>query len=140
MKKGFAYHIGRVSNGFEIAIAIMLLLVIAVKAVEACVGMTGSNLLIIDAEFKSILSAFLGLVIGVEFVKMLCKHTAESVVDVLLFTIARQLVVYHESMWDILIGVAVIAAMFAVKKYLIESEQAEQVTTTDNKISSKKGK
>jgi hypothetical protein len=114
--------IERISNGFEIGIAVLLLLVIVIKIVEFALNLSGYNVAIFNMPFEGILSMSLGFVIGVEFVKMLCKRTSEAVVDVLLFTIARQMVVYHESMWDILIGVIVIAGMIATKKYLIDKK------------------
>jgi hypothetical protein len=121
LKKGQNY-VEKVSNGFEVAIAILLLIVIVIKLIETSLNIAGNDVTILTFEFERILSIALGFVIGIEFVKMLCKHTADAVVDVLLFTIARQMVVYHESMWDILVGVIVIAGMFATKKYLINFE------------------
>ena len=46
------------------------------------------------------------IVVGIEFVKMLMLHTPRAVTDVLLFAIARQLVVNHSSAVDTLLGVA----------------------------------
>jgi phosphate starvation-inducible membrane PsiE len=43
-------------------------------------------------------------------------------VDVLLFAIARYMVVYHERTIDLLIGVIAIAGLIAVKKYLLGSD------------------
>ncbi|MDF2595546.1 MAG: hypothetical protein K0R69_1887 [Clostridia bacterium] len=62
----------------------------------------------------------LQLIIGIEFVKMLSKHTPGSTIDVLLFAIARRLVTSHESMVELLIGVIAIAILFIVKKILTE--------------------
>lgn len=70
--------------------------------------------------FNGILSIILTLVIGVEFTKMLCKHTPEAVIDVLLFAIARQMVVYQDSVLDLLIGMASIVGLFAAKKFLLD--------------------
>jgi hypothetical protein len=52
---------------------------------------------------------------------MLIKHTPESVIDVLLFAIARQMVVYQERTLDLLIGVAAIVGLFLTKKYLSDT-------------------
>lgn len=64
------------------------------------------------------LSHVLALIIAIEFVKMLAKHTPASAIDVLLFAIARKLIVAEGSMIDSLIGVISIAILFAVRKYL----------------------
>ena len=64
------------------------------------------------------------LVMGIEFVKMLALHTADAVVDVLLFTIVRQMIVSHTDAAETLLGVAAVAGIFAVKKYLQARENA----------------
>lgn len=71
-----------------------------------------------DIKFDVLLSDILGLVIGIEFVKMLTRHTPGAVIEVLLFAIARQLIVYHTSTLETLIGMAAVAAAFAVRKFL----------------------
>ncbi len=72
------------------------------------------------------ISTFLGtafeLIIGIEFVKMLAKHTPSSAVEVLLYAIARQLIsTTHGNMLDALIGVVAIGILFAIRKYLSET-------------------
>ena len=49
---------------------------------------------------------------------MLCKHTPETVIEVLLFAIARQLIVEHTSTMENLIGIISIGILFATRKYL----------------------
>jgi len=112
------YYLERVMKIIEIAIAIILLTIVAVKVIEIIFELAGFPTLILAMEFERILSVMLNLVIGVEFTRMLIKHTPESVIDVLFFVIARQMVVYHESTLDLLIGVAAIAGLFVSKKYL----------------------
>ena len=58
------------------------------------------------------------LIIGVEFIKMLAKHTPGSAIEVLLFAIARQMVVEHTSPLENLIGIVTIALIFAIRKFL----------------------
>ncbi|MCL1832050.1 MAG: hypothetical protein FWG45_03955 [Oscillospiraceae bacterium] len=107
-------------NVIEIAIAFFLMLVILVRWFEIGSYLFSDGYDILNIEFNQILSLFLGLIIGIEFAKMLCKHTSESVVDVLLFTLARHVVIYNDNkMINIIIGVAAIIALFAAKKYLL---------------------
>ncbi len=70
---------------------------------------------------STFLSTAFELIIGIEFVKMLAKHTPSSAVEVLLYAIARQLINSHGDMLDSLIGVVAIAILFAVRKYLSET-------------------
>jgi len=130
MKKGFQY-LETVTKLLEIVIAVVLLIVVAVKIIENCAGFLGYSLMILPLEFDRVLSITLGLVIGVEFTKMLVKHTPDSVIEVLLFAIARQMVVYHDDTLDLLIGVAAIAGLFAVKRFLLGSHSGEKIDSSE---------
>jgi hypothetical protein len=118
--KKWASYLEKLSNVFEFAIAFFLLVVVLIKIAEMIMGLAGYSVGILTMEFDRILSASLALVIGIEFTKMLYKHTPETVIDVLLFAIARHMVMYHERTLDMLVGVLAIAGLFAAKKYLIE--------------------
>ena len=119
MNKKSLDWLDKITNWLEITIAILLLLVIAVKVIEMVMVIVGFQVQFFTMEFARILSHALTLGIGVEFTKMLCKHTPETVIDVLLFAIARHVVMYHERTADMLIGIAAIAGLFAIKRYLI---------------------
>ena len=87
------------------------------------------------------LSQFVGnafqIVIGVEFVKMLCKHTPATVVEVLMFAIARQMVVEHSTPMENLMCIVGIAGLFAIRRFLFtESDKhdhyQENITVVDD--------
>ena len=71
-----------------------------------------------DYSFHVFLEHAFNLVIGIEFVRMLVKHTPGSALEVLLFAIARHLVLGGETGPDLVLGVAAIAGIFAIRKYL----------------------
>ena len=54
-----------------------------------------------DVEIRGFLERALDIVIGVEFIKMLAKHSPGSSLEVLLYAIARHMVVGHESALDL---------------------------------------
>lgn len=60
----------------------------------------------------------LDIVIGIEFIKMLAKHSPGSALEVLLYAIARHMIVGHESAVENFISVASIALIFCVRKFL----------------------
>lgn len=113
----FLYQLARY---IEIIFAIIILGAIAfqtIPLVHELSNLSGSSL---NMDFFSgFLANSLALVVGLEFVKMLCKHSVETVVEVLMFAIARQMVVEHLGTLEILIGVIAIAVLFAVRKYLM---------------------
>lgn len=69
-------------------------------------------------SFDIFLEYSFNLVIGIEFVRMLVKHTPSSALQVLLFAIARHLVLDGQSGIDLLLGVVAIAGIFAIRKFL----------------------
>lgn len=58
------------------------------------------------------------LVICIEFIKMLCKHTPDTLIEVLMFAIARQMIVEHTTPVENLLVISAIAILFAIKKFL----------------------
>ncbi|MBE5962925.1 MAG: transporter [Lachnospiraceae bacterium] len=68
--------------------------------------------------FKEYMSTIFDVVIGIEFLKMICKQNLNTVIEVLLFAIARQLIVEHMSMLNSLVGIVAISMLFLVRKYL----------------------
>jgi len=72
--------------------------------------------------FQKFLGHVLLLVVGVELVIMLLSHSASSVLEVILYAIARKLLIYSETNLDLAIGIAAIAMVFAIRKYLFTKE------------------
>ena len=117
MKRYLRNKIKSLASYLEIVLAICLIAIIAIFIIktilEAVQGIRANTL-----ELDTILSNVLTLAIGVEFVKMLSSHSSSTVIEVLLFAIARHMVVGHGSMVDTAIGVACIAGIFATRKFL----------------------
>lgn len=114
----------------ELFMSCMITLVIIILMAKMLFLLPSSNVFILADEeaFSEFLSKALNLVVGVEFVKMLCKHTPETVIEVLLFATARQMIVEHLAVHQILIGTLAIAVLFATRKFLLSSP-AEKSTS-----------
>ena len=70
-----------------------------------------------EVEIRTFLERALDIVIGVEFIKMLAKHSPGSSLEVLLYAIARHMVIGHESAFENLLSVGAIALIFIVRKF-----------------------
>ena len=70
-------------------------------------------------EFSSFLGNALTLVIGLEFVKMLLHHSPDLVIEILIYTIARSMVVHHPDSLSVLLGVLAIALLFGIRRFLL---------------------
>ncbi len=68
--------------------------------------------------FQKFLGYVLLLVVGVELVVMLVFHSPSSVIEVLLYAVARKLLIGNQGMLDFIVGVVAIAAIFAIRKFL----------------------
>lgn len=115
------HHIAilKAARTLELAVAAIILAVIVCGG-ALLLWNTGKSLLLTPGAFSlgDFFSSALLLVMGLEFVKMLALHSAGAVIDVLLFTIVRQMIISHSGALDTLLGVAAVAAIFAVKKFL----------------------
>ncbi|SHJ24142.1 phosphate-starvation-inducible PsiE family protein [Lutispora thermophila] len=72
--------------------------------------------------FQKFLGHVLMLVVGVELVIMLLSHTTSSVLEVMLYAIARKLLIFSDTTLDIAIGIIAIGMIFAIRKYLFTKE------------------
>ena len=123
MKQKLRHQIAKIASYTEIFVAGITLIAIVLYAVMLLCELPAFSLTLSGASTQLPLDKFLGeilqVVIAIEFVKMLAKHTPESVIEVLLFAIARKLIVDHSiDALQLLIGVAAIAILFAIRKYL----------------------
>jgi len=116
-------YLEKYSKFFEVSIAFLLLVVITIKLADIFFVLIDVNIVIMKMEFEAVLTLVFNLVIGIEFTKMLIKHTPETVLDVLLFVIARHMVVLGDSNYNILLGVVAISGIFATKKYLVDAKK-----------------
>lgn len=120
----------KAARALELTVAAVILAVIVAGGV-LLLWNTGKALLLTPGSFSlgNFFSSALLLVMGLEFVKMLALHSAGAVIDVLLFTIVRQMIISHSGALDTLLGVAAVAAIFAVKKFLQTPEAEEHRET-----------
>ena len=128
MRRRIQKYVLQWANIIEILMAILLSVIIGILSVFLIIKfkdllLSGQAL----SNFNEFLAMELNLVVGVEFIKMLCRHTPETVIEVLLFAIARQLIVSHGSTFENLIGILSIAILFAIRKYLFCHEKGDKI-------------
>ena len=108
------------SEYVEIILAIYLLIVICL--VIGRTVMLETPLIFTDgASLHHFLEASLTIAVSIEFLKMLCMHTPGTLIEVLLFAIARHMIVESLPPLQNLLIVFSIAVLFAVRRYLLTS-------------------
>ena len=70
------------------------------------------------AAFLQFLEEIFGIVVGIEFIKMLCKPSAENVIEVLVFLIARHMIIGSNSALDILLSVVAVILLYLLRVVL----------------------
>ena len=83
-------------------------------------------------DVNHMLHNLLTIVVGLEFVRMLIDTTPANILEVLTVAITRHVVLSHENPWSNIASIACIAALFAVRRYLIRrSELKEELVEID---------
>lgn len=138
LKQSVSDKILSASTILEFLLAIVLFFGIilgTIRIIQSNIELLQSGSSLLGAfNCSKFLADIMQLVIGIEFIKMLCKHTPSSTIDVLLFTIARSIIVYHPNSWDLLLAVVSMALLFAVRKFLYHKITIRKLkkTCTDN--------
>lgn len=119
IKVHIPHRIYRVAQLLEIVVSLLVILAIALSLYSTALSLLGMARDPADPDnLQQFLSVAFNVVIGIEFLKMLCRHSVGSVVEVLLFALARGLVVDHGTPVSNLITVGTIALLFVVRKFL----------------------
>ena len=108
----------KLSSLLEIVIAMMLTIGIVLLCIKMAFNLGNIPNLELYPNYEDLLETCFNLIIGVELIRMVYHHTPNTVFEVLLFAIARQIIIDHSSAWGSLIGVCAIAVLFATRKFL----------------------
>lgn len=128
MKQKLRGLLAKTSSYLEITISAVVLLGIAIAGIDFVKDFVNMFWMAFVKEKSSVtledfLAQGLQLIIGVEFVKMIAKHTMGSTIEVLVYAIARKLVVSHDGALEVLLEVIAIAVLFSIKRYLRSSKE-----------------
>ena len=135
MRKKIQDKIFELSYFFELIISIIVGIAIIIFAVRLFMDVIDFGGYAEGTQtMVNILDNAIVLAIGAELIKMLCKHTPETVIEVLAFALAHHLIVGHSSPLENLVMVLAIAVLFAVRRFLLKSQDV--VETPDGFIKS----
>jgi hypothetical protein len=119
MKNYLRSKISKIASYFEIFLGFLILAAIVLASIKLCTLLINCGSKVDDFSFQNFLGFVMALIIAVEFVKMLSRHTPGSAIEVLVFAMARKLIIAEKSSAiDLLLGIIAIAVLFFVRKYL----------------------
>ncbi len=115
-------------------IEFMLAMFIVISVIVGMVDLIGYIVLIYKTNpidtyevFQKFLGHVLLLVVGIELVAMLVFHSPSKVIEVLLYAVARKLIIGNQGMLDFIVGIAAIAAIFAIRKFLFVEDMSDRM-------------
>ena len=127
MEKKLRRILDKVSEMLELVMAVIVLAAVLIAIFSLKVPFQEFlNSHTADGSFLEFMGYLLNIVIGIEFFKMLCKPGAETVLEVLMFVVARHMIVHDTSAVENLLTIICIAIIFIIKKYLHTTWGSEQ--------------
>lgn len=127
MKKYVTAFLDKITIFLELFISLMLAISVILLALKLALSLQNIPNLDIYPNYDDLLETCFNLIIGVELIRMLYQHSPSTVFEVLLFAIARQIIIDHSNPVSSLIGVVAIAILFATRKFLFcEFDESEK--------------
>ena len=101
--------------------------IIAIIALLGALGIEIFRMFTSGSEYFSdvshMLHNLLGIVVGLEFVRMLIDTTPANILEVLTVAITRHVVLSHDNPWSNMACIACIAGLFAIRRFLIRRHE-----------------
>lgn len=121
MKPNPREWISRCASALELIIGVLILVYCIACGLGIILNINLSAMM--DAAyFQQRLSEACFIIIGIELIKMITSHTIDSVVDVMMLALARQMIIEHTTPTENLLTVLAVAVLFVVRKFLYVSQ------------------
>lgn len=78
------------------------------------------------AEFRHYLEQIFMLIIGVEFLEMLCRPNSENVIEVLIFLVARHMIVGDTNPYQDFVSVISVSLLCIIRRYLRKDKERSE--------------
>lgn len=111
--------INRICEVLEYIIAAIVVLALIISAISYLPVIkdlfikTGNS-----EEFLIFLEQIFNYVVGIEFIKLLCKPNTENTFEVLIFLVSRHMIIGNTSALDMFLSVASIAILCVIRRLL----------------------
>ncbi len=107
------------SDIMELITAVIVLIAILIATISLWGPFTEFlNTRFEHGSFLVFIGYVFNILIGIEFLKLLCHPNANTVLEVLTFLVARHMIIEHTTVFEDFISIVSIAVLFAMKKYL----------------------
>ncbi|MDX8417535.1 MAG: hypothetical protein SOS22_05580 [Absicoccus sp.] len=113
----------------EVIMAIILILVVVIQCFDIIAQLP--SFFFNKVPLSDVLSYVFNFIITIEFVRMLLIHSMESVTEVLIFAIARSIIVGHPEAIALFFEICCIFLLLSARKYLLFENELEKENEED---------
>lgn len=111
---------------YFIAFAIIVAIIVTLLSLPIQI----SRLTDVDSEsLIGFLKYTINILIAIELIRVLCNQTLDTIVEILLIAITRELIIEHMTTWEILFGIVAVGVLFLIRKYLFVSQLDKEIRT-----------
>lgn len=127
MRERIQHKFYELSYYAELVISVIIYIIISIGIAKIIIDLFNPDMSWYNENaLNYFLNRALLLAVATEFVKMLCRHTPGSVIEVLLFATARQMVVEHYTPVETLISVVAIVCLLAARRFLLDNSSSRK--------------
>lgn len=134
MKYNIQTKLYRMAIRLEVLVGICILIAVAAATLGLLADIHIPTILSSPESLQAYLTTAMTIIIGVEFVKMIFSYTIDTVIEVMLLAVARQMVVTHTSPTENLITIVSVSLLFAVRKFLFVPKLDHMRPDTDSSL------
>lgn len=126
-KNRFKKDIQRLCESLEMAVALIVLTGILLTILSLLSDFEIFRAMLRDtSQFKPFLEDIFVIVIGIEFLQMLCRPNSDNVMEVLIFLVARHMIIGDTTPFEDFISVISIGLLCVVRRYLHIAKEKEK--------------
>lgn len=122
------------SRYLELIIVIAIAIVVAVGILD----LFKYGILVFEADvvntyqvFQNFLGYALLLIVGIELIFMLLFHSPKAILELILFVIARKMLIYAQTMTDLVLGAVAILLLFITINFVVKNEESHLLRSKD---------
>lgn len=123
----FKKAVQRISDVLEQAVAVLVLIGIVVSLCSFVKDFAVFKHLFDDITmFRHYLEEIFLIVIGIEFLQMLCRPNSDNIMEVLIFLVARHMIITETTPYEDFISVISIILLCVLRRYLHKTRLKEE--------------
>lgn len=122
----FKKNIQKIGEILELLVAVLVLIGIILSVCSLIKDFAAFRTLLDDtSSFKSYLDDIFVIVIGIEFLQMFCRPNSDNIMEVLIFLVARHMIVSTTTPYEDFVSVISIILLCVLRRHLHNTREKE---------------